>query len=86
MALLQYKMITEIGLAYAAWPQSQHGQTTFGKKIVLGVSVMKGSYTMELEVIPGFTGWTCTWIAAKFLKGNKKVIVGYRKWSFIFQT
>lgn len=32
MALLQNKMITEIGLAYAAWPQSQHGQTTFGKK------------------------------------------------------
>lgn len=36
MALLQYKMITEIGLAYAAWSQSQHGQITFGKKIYLG--------------------------------------------------
>lgn len=79
-------MITEIGLPYAAWPQSQHGQTTFGKKNILGVSLMKGSDTMELEVIPGLTGWTCTWIAAKFLKGNRKVIVGYRKWSFICKT
>lgn len=26
------------------------------KKIILGVNVMKGSDTMELEVIPGFTG------------------------------
>jgi len=55
-------------------------------KFILGVSVMKGSDTMELEVIPGFTGWTCTWIAAKFLKGNKKVIVGYRKSNFICKT
>lgn len=80
-------MITDIGPAYAAWPQSQDGQTTFGKiKLSWESSLMKGSDTMELEVIPGLTGWTCTWIAAKFLKGNRKVIVGYRKWSFICKT
>lgn len=35
-ALLPHKMITEIGLAYAIWSQSQHGQITFEKKNYLG--------------------------------------------------
>lgn len=56
------------------------------RKFILGVSVMKGSDTMELEVIPGFTGWTCTWIAAKFLKGNKKSNSRLQKMKFYLQN